>query len=95
MFLNPGFADDCTHIQCPVAFVKATGKHMGATEEEVRTMRANLDPLLAAHPNVTVFATVPSNHSQVVAKHPDTIASAIDAVAGKAAHNAPESSVPR
>ncbi|MBA8956799.1 alpha/beta fold hydrolase [Actinomadura namibiensis] len=83
------FADDYTHIRCPVAFIKATGKHMGATEEEVRTMRANLDPVLAAHPNVTVFATVPSNHSQMVANPPDTIAAAINVIADQTAHTTP------
>ncbi|GGZ44411.1 alpha/beta fold hydrolase [Streptomyces poonensis] len=81
-----GFAADYAQISCPVAFIKASGKHMGATEEEVRTMRANLDPIMASNPNVTVFATVPSNHSRVVAKHPDTIAAAVDTIASQALH---------
>jgi pimeloyl-ACP methyl ester carboxylesterase len=79
-----GFAADYAQTQCPVTVVKATGKHLGATEEEMRKVRANMDPIVASNPNVTIFATVPSNHSHIVANHPDTIAAAIDAIASQA-----------
>lgn len=79
--LLSGFAAVFAQTQCPVTFINATGKHLGAKEEEVREMRANLDAVVASNPNVTVFATVPSSHTRIVAKHPDTIAAAVDAVA--------------
>ncbi|MFE9558236.1 alpha/beta fold hydrolase [Streptomyces sp. NPDC006703] len=78
-----GFAADYAQTQCPVACIKATGKHQGATEQEMREARANLDAVIASNPHVTDFATVPSNHRWVVAKHSDTIAAAVDAVASK------------
>ncbi|GAA2280656.1 hypothetical protein GCM10010145_59340 [Streptomyces ruber] len=82
-----GFAADYAQIRCPVKFIRASGKHMGATDEEVRTMRAGLDPVVASNPHVTVFATVPSNHSRIVARHPDVIAAAVDAVANQTRHH--------
>lgn len=84
--LSAGIATDYAQTQCPVAVIKATGKHLGATEEEMRKVRANIDLIVASNPNVTIFATVTSNHSRIVAKHPDTIAAAIDAVASQASH---------
>ncbi len=81
--LSAEIATDYAKTHCPVAIIKATGKHLGATAEEMRRVRANIDPIVDSNPNVTIFATVPSNHSRIVAKHPDTIAAAIDAVAGQ------------
>jgi hypothetical protein len=77
-------AADYEHIRCPVMFVVGMGKHMGAREEEVRKMRAGIDPIVESRPNVTVFATVTASHTQVLPKHPDTIAAAIDAVVRQA-----------
>jgi pimeloyl-ACP methyl ester carboxylesterase len=73
-------AADFEQIRCPVAFIVGTGKHMGAREEEVQKMRAGIDPIVESRPNVTVFATVPASHTQILAKHPDTIVAAIDAL---------------
>ena len=77
-------AADYEHIRSPVLFVVGTGKHMGAREEELQKMRAGIDPIVESRPNVTIFATVPASHTQVLAKHPDTIAAAIDAVVSQA-----------
>jgi len=77
-------AADYEQIRCPVTFIVGTGKHMGAREEEVQKMRAGIDPIVESRPNVTIFATVPASHTQVLPKHPDTIAAAIDAVVGQA-----------
>lgn len=87
--LLAGFAADYDQIQCPVMFINATGKHLGATEEELRAIRATIDPIVASNPNVTIFATVPSSHTRIVAKHPDTIAAAVDAVAREAFRTTP------
>ncbi|MFZ0040671.1 MAG: alpha/beta fold hydrolase [Solirubrobacteraceae bacterium] len=88
--LSAGIATDYAQTRCPVAVIKATGKHLGATEEEMRKVRANIDPIVASNTNVTIFATVPANHSRIVAKHPDTIAAAIDAVASQASLHRPQ-----
>ncbi|HEY3502724.1 MAG TPA: alpha/beta fold hydrolase [Actinocatenispora sp.] len=81
-------AIDYAQTQCPITVIKATGKHPGATEEEMRTVRANLDPVVAANRNVTVYSTVPANHTHIVARHPDTIAAAIDTIASRVSHRA-------
>lgn len=73
--------------QWPVAVIKGTGKHFGATEEEMSRVRAKIDPIVASHPNVTIFSTVPSNHSRILAKDSETIAAAIDAVASQASRS--------
>jgi pimeloyl-ACP methyl ester carboxylesterase len=77
-------AADYEQIRCPVLFVVGMGKHMGAREEEVEKMRAGIGPIVASRPNVTIFATVPASHTQVLPKHPETIAAAIDAVVSQA-----------
>lgn len=92
--LSAGIAGDYAQTRCPVVVIKATGKHLGATEEEMRRVRANLDPIVASNPNVTIFATVSSNHSRIVANHADTIAAAIDAVASHASVQRPQATAP-
>ncbi len=77
-------AADYDQIRCPVTFVVGAGKHMGAREEEMRKMRAGINPIIESRPNVTVFATVPASHTQILPKHPDTIAAAIGAVVSQA-----------
>lgn len=76
-------AADYEQIRCPVTFIVGMGKHMGACEEEMQKMRAGIDPIVASRPNVTIFATVPASHTQVLLKHPDIIAAPIDAVVGQ------------
>lgn len=80
-------AADYERIRCPVMFVVGTGKHMGAREDEMQKMRADIDPIVASRPNVTIFATVPASHTQILPKHPDTIAAAIDAVVSQASQS--------
>jgi len=80
-------AADYEQIRCPVMFVVGTGKHMGAREDEMQKMRAGIDPIVASRPNVTIFATVPASHTQILPKHPDTIAAAIDAVVSQASQS--------
>ncbi len=75
---------DYEQIRCPVMFVVGTGKHMGAREEEVQKMRAGINPIVESRPNITIFATVPASHTQILAKYPDTIAAAIGAVISQA-----------
>jgi hypothetical protein len=51
----------------PGGFVVGTGKHSGATEDEMK--------------RVSVFATVPCNHLQILRKATGTVIAAIDKVA--------------
>lgn len=74
--LGPAFAA----LQCPAVFVVGTGAHSGATQEEMRTMRAAAAQATAANRLVSVFATTPCNHTQILSKAPDTVAAAIDHV---------------
>ena len=80
----PTLEDDYDRISRPVEFVIGSKRHMGATDEECRTMRAAVTPLVSAHANVSLFATLPVSHTQILAKHPDTVAAAIDQIAKRA-----------
>ncbi len=65
----------------PTVFVVGTGKHSGATEAEVRTMRAAVQLAVERNELVSVFATSPANHVRILAKDAGTVAAAIEAVA--------------
>ena len=77
-------AADYEQICCPVMFVVGTGKHMGARDEEMQKMRSGINQVVESRSNVSIFATVPASHTQILPKHPDTIAAAIDAVVSQA-----------
>jgi pimeloyl-ACP methyl ester carboxylesterase len=64
-------------VTCPMRFIVASGKSLGATEEGHAAMRATLDPVLERNPQVKVSATVPSNHGTVVRKDFRAIAAAV------------------
>ncbi|ADD45684.1 alpha/beta fold hydrolase [Stackebrandtia nassauensis] len=72
-------------VTCPVRFVVATGASMGGTAEEMATMRASLDPVLARRPNIRVGATVPSNHVTVLRKDYRAVAEVVRETAAAAA----------
>jgi len=78
--LRPDFAA----LECPTVFVVGTGAHSGATEEEMRTVRAAAAVAEASNPRVSVFATTPRKHTQILSKAPDTVAAAIEAVINQA-----------
>jgi ribosomal protein L18 len=46
----------------------------------MRTVRAAVTKAEASNPRVTVFATTPFKHTQILSKAPDTVAAAIEAV---------------
>ena len=52
----------------------------GATEEEMRTVRAAVADAEASDERVSVFATTPHKHTQILSKAPDTVAAAIEDV---------------
>jgi len=74
--LRPDFAA----LQCPTVFVVGTGAHSGATEEDMRTVRAAAAIAEESNERVSVFATTPHKHTQILSKAPDTVAAAIEEV---------------
>jgi len=82
--VNGALGPDFAALQCPTEFVVGTGAHSGATEEEMRTVRAAVTDAEAANERVSVFATTPHKHTQILSKAPETVAAAIEDVVGKA-----------
>jgi pimeloyl-ACP methyl ester carboxylesterase len=75
-------------VTCPVRFIMATGAHRGADTESMAAVRATLDPVLAAHPNVRVSSTVASNHETILRKDSPAVAAAIREVTAIHKHGA-------
>lgn len=71
---------DFAALECPTVFVVGTGAHSGATEDEMRTVRASVADAVASNPGVSVFATTPHKHTQILSKAPDTVVAAIEQV---------------
>jgi hypothetical protein len=63
----------------PGGVVLGSGAHPGATEDEMRTVRAAFVDAEEQHARV-VFATTPQKHTQILSKAPDTVVAAIEAV---------------
>jgi pimeloyl-ACP methyl ester carboxylesterase len=79
--VNGELGADFAALQCPTVFVVGTGGHSGATEDEMRTVRAAVTDAVKANQRlVSVFATTPHSHTQILAKAPDTVAAAIEDV---------------
>ncbi|GAA3532261.1 hypothetical protein GCM10022419_009120 [Nonomuraea rosea] len=82
---NGEFAADFAALRVPAAFVVCTGPHSGASEEETSTMRAAAAKATAINEHVTVFATAPSNHVQVLSKDAALVADAVEDVVSRSA----------
>ena len=78
--VNGELGQDFAALECPTVFVVGTGAHSGATEDEMRTVRAAVTEAEGANPRVTVFATAPHKHTQILSKDPDLVVAAIEAV---------------
>ena len=61
-------------------FVVGTGAHSGATEDEMRTVRAAVADAEESNKRVSMFATTPHKHTQILSKAPDTVFAAIEDV---------------
>jgi pimeloyl-ACP methyl ester carboxylesterase len=79
--LNGRLGADFAALQCPAVFIVGTGKHSGATEDEMKRLRAAAADATAANPQVSVFATVPVNHLQILRKATGTVIAAIGVIA--------------
>ena len=78
--VNGELGPDFAALECPTVFVVGTGAHSGATEEEMRTVRAAVADAEASNERVSVFATTPHKHTQILSKAPDTVVAAIEDV---------------
>jgi pimeloyl-ACP methyl ester carboxylesterase len=78
--VNGELTPDFAALECPAVFVVGTGAHSGATEDEMRTLRAAVADAEASNQRVSVFATTPHKHTQILSKAPDTVVAAIEDV---------------
>jgi pimeloyl-ACP methyl ester carboxylesterase len=78
--VNGELGPDFAALECPTEFVVGTGGHSGATEDEMRVVRAAVADAEASNERVSVFATTPHSHTQILGKAPDTVAAAIEDV---------------
>jgi pimeloyl-ACP methyl ester carboxylesterase len=79
--VNGDLGPDFAALACPTEFVVGTGAHSGATDDEMRTARAAVTVAESLNPRVSVFATTPHKHTQILSKAPDTVVAAIEEVA--------------
>ena len=78
--VNGELGPDFAALECPTVFVVGTGAHSGATEDEMRTVRAAVVGAEERNERVSVFATTPHKHTQILSKAPETVAAAIEDV---------------
>ena len=78
--VNGELVPDFTAMECPTVFVVGTGGHSGATEEEMRTVRAAAADAVTTNERVSVFTTTPHKHTQILKKDPDAVVAAIEDV---------------
>ena len=78
--VNGELGPDLAALECPTVYIVGTGAHSGATEEEMRTLCSYAAKAEASNKRVSVFATVPCNHVQILNKAPDAVVAAIEDV---------------
>ena len=78
--VNGELGPDFAALECPTVFVVGTGAHSGATEDEMRTVRAAAADAEESNKRVSVFATTPHKHTQILNKASDTVVAAIEDV---------------
>jgi pimeloyl-ACP methyl ester carboxylesterase len=78
--VNGALGPDFAALECPTVFVIGTGRHSGATEDEMRRVRAAASDAEKRNRRVSVFATTPHKHTQILTKAPNTVVAAIEYV---------------
>jgi pimeloyl-ACP methyl ester carboxylesterase len=78
--VNGELGSDFAALDCPAVFVVGTGAHSGATEDEMRTVRAAADVAERRNERVSVFATAPHKHTQILSKSAEVVVAAIENV---------------
>ena len=76
--VNGELSPDFAALECPTVVVVGTGAHSGTTEGEMRTVRAAVVDAEKSNKRVSVFATTPHKHTQILTKAPDTVVAAIE-----------------
>ncbi len=82
--VNGELGTDFAALACPTVFVVGSGAHSGATEAEMRTVRAAVDEAVASNGRVSVFATTPHKHTRILNAAPGTVSAAIEDVISRA-----------
>ncbi|HEX5468124.1 MAG TPA: hypothetical protein VFW80_03650 [Gaiellaceae bacterium] len=78
--VNGELGPDLAALEAPTVYIVGTGAHSGATEEEMRTVRSYAAEAEASNERVSVFATTPANHVQILNRASDTVVAAIEDV---------------
>jgi hypothetical protein len=78
--VNGELGPDFAALECPTVFVVGTGAHSGATEDEMRTVRAAVADAEESNERVSVFATTPPQAHADPQQGPDTVVAAIEGV---------------
>ena len=78
--VNGELGPDFAALDCPTVFVVGSGAHSGANEDEMRTVRAAVVDAEKSNKRVSVLATTPHKHTQILTKAPDTVVAAIEDV---------------
>jgi pimeloyl-ACP methyl ester carboxylesterase len=81
--VNGALGPDLAALTCPTVFVVGSGGHSGATEEVMKPVRAAVTVAEEGNDLVSVFATTPHSHTQILSKAPDVVVAAIEDVAGR------------
>jgi pimeloyl-ACP methyl ester carboxylesterase len=81
--VNGELAPDFAALECPTVFVVGTGAHSGASEDEMRTVRGAAAVAQETNERVSLFATTPHKHTQILTKARDTVVAAIEDVVHK------------
>src|SRR3954464_12748848 len=71
--VNGELGSDFAALQCPTVFVVGTGAHSRGTEDEMRTVRAAVSGAEVRNERVSVFATTPHKHTQILTKDSGTV----------------------
>jgi pimeloyl-ACP methyl ester carboxylesterase len=78
--VNGELGADFAALRCPTVFVVGSGAHSGASEDEMHTVRAAVVGAEESNKRVSVFATTPHKHTQILNKAPETVVAAIEDV---------------
>jgi pimeloyl-ACP methyl ester carboxylesterase len=80
--IDAGLLPDYRSLDCPALIISGSGPHPGSPAEEMKFMRDAADTACDANTNVRLFGVVGSNHLQILRKHADVVAAAIETLAG-------------
>ena len=77
--VNGELGSDFAALQCPTVFVVGTGATRARPGRDAQGAGGRAEAV-ASNPRVSVFATTPHKHAQILSKAPDTVVAAIESV---------------